>query len=98
MEDDEELNLTYANVVLGILDQAESSFPDGLLKEMSKAVTVAQEASNVEARVVCKTPEEALAVRICLFRKASLLGGKFDLDAGSLEFPNGSAVVAVWRT
>jgi hypothetical protein len=70
-------------------------FPkDLVLAETSKAITVAQLHPDIEARVVCKTIDDAVEAMLILEGNVCRdIGGTFSVSTRTLELPNGSAVV-----
>jgi hypothetical protein len=60
--------------------------------EVAKAVTVAQQHPDIEARVVCETTEQAIQSISMLLTFSRMEGQRFDGQRLCLELDNGSGV------
>jgi len=96
---DLELNVVMARGDLRSLDlEAYKLKEDPIVVEVAKAVTLALLHQEIEARVVCYSPQDfARALLLLAGRVCGDHHGKWDARKRTLEYPNGSAVVAVAR-
>jgi hypothetical protein len=99
MDVDLDLNVLMARVELRHLDlEASKVKQDPIVVEVSKAVTLALLHKEIEARVVCYSPQDfARALLLLAGRVSGDHNGKWDARKRTVEYPNGSAVVVVLR-
>jgi hypothetical protein len=95
MSTDDRLEVFMANLELHHLNQASRGMQERpITLEVSKAATLAMLHPNIEARVICKTLEDATDALLMLGgRICDDLRGKWSIKERSLELTNGSAVV-----
>jgi hypothetical protein len=96
---DLDLNVVMARGDLRSLDlEAYKIKEDPIVVEVAKAVTLALLHKEIEARVVCYSSDDfARATFLLSGRVTGDHAGKWDARTSTVEFPNGSAVVAVAR-
>jgi hypothetical protein len=92
---DIDLNVILAASDLKILDALASDLSeDPVVREVSKAVTVAASHDHVEAVVTCFKPADfAKSQRLLSGKVCESENGKWDANTRTLELPNGSAVL-----
>ena len=88
-----------AKIALRDLDAMTEGFEcEPVLAEVSKAITVAQTHPDIEARVVCRTLDQAVDAVMALSGFATKEpGATFKPSDLSIELSNGSAVVVRMR-
>ena len=94
-----EVEEILADMTLCQLDiMAERISGSPALLETSKAITAAQMHPDIEARVICKSVEDAVEALLILSGPTMKeFGGKFYISRRTLELPNGSAVVVKYE-
>ncbi len=70
---------------------------DLVLREVGKALTIAQEHDGIEAKVICRNADEVTRALTLIYSRKLMdrEHAKWNSTEGCLELPNGSAV-SVW--